>query len=440
MRFLKFLLILPVLGYGGLKTYIWYDIKRNVDDSIVMVAPFVDITYDSIFSSLFNGVVGISGVVIRPKMTSDEFTIEEISFSAPGIFDILMLDSRFKNGVFPEYISFEMKGVNIDIDSEVFMMMADMQVQEEESQNPFLIERLDALGCGDIEKFGINDFSAMGYNLLNLDISLNMALEQDTKQVKFVMHIKDSNLYSIDFTVQTGLDLNQLKSVGLQPIEPEISEMKIEYNDVGYYKLRNKYCAQQIEGSIEQYVDANIAQLAAELGAIFPKKSMDTYREFMMSGGSLTVSLNPAETTMLSGLEFYKMADILDILGMEIVINGTGIDISKFDWNTRVGKAIGKNDASGIINEQRSNPAVTRVNPSVRQGSAKTKKYRKVRKSQLSRYIGKNIQVETSIGKRRQGQLESVDEERIRILMKFGNGEFSFPVKLEDILQARVYL
>lgn len=39
--------------------------------------------------------------------------------------------------------------------------------------------------------------------------------------------------------------------------------------------------------------------------------------------------------------------------------------------------------------------------------------------------------------------MENVNEERIQILMKFGNGEFSFPVKLDDlddILQARVYL
>jgi len=444
MRFLKLLLILPVLGYGGLKAYVWYDVKSNVDNAIVTVAPFVDITYDSIFSSLLDGVVGITGVVIRPKMTSDEFTIQEMNLSALTIFDVFMLGSRFKDGELPEYIGFEMKNVNIDVDSEIFAMLDNMQAQAAESQtseDPLLIERMDALACGDVEKFGINEFSAMGYNPLNLDVAVKVEFEKASGQAKIDMRIKDRDLYSVNFTMQTGFDLHQIKSAGLQPVEPEISEMKIEYTDTGYYKLRNKYCAQQSEGSIEQYVNANIAQLAAELGATFPQKTVDAYRQLMMSGGNFTISLNPTEATMLSGLEFYKTADILDILGMEIVINGANVDLSQIDWGTRAGKTTTrKSDALDIIKGHLSNSAVAEVSPPVKQRSAKTGKYQKVRKSQLSRYIGKNIQVETSMGKRRQGQLESMDEERIRILMRLTTGEFSFPVKLDDIVQARVYL
>ncbi len=152
-----------------------------------------------------------------------------MNFSAPNILDIFMLESRFKDGEFPEYIGFEMKSVNIDVNSEIFVMLDDMQAQAAKSQtpeDPFLIERMDALGCGDIEKFGANEFSAMGYNPLNLDIALNMAFEQDAKQVNVGMSIKDRDLYNANFTVQTGFDPNQMKSAGLQPFEPEISKNK----------------------------------------------------------------------------------------------------------------------------------------------------------------------------------------------------------------------
>ncbi len=444
MRFLKLLLILPVLGYGGIKAYIWYDVKRNVDDAIIAVAPFVDITYDSIFSSLLDDVIGITGVVIRPKMTSDEFTIQEMSFSAPDIFDVFMLGSRLKDEAFLEYIGFEMKSVNIDVDSEIFVMLDDMQAQSIASQtpeDPLLIGRMDALGCGDVEKFGINEFSAMGYNPLNLDVVVNVKFEQEAGQVSVEVRIRDNDLYSLSFTIQTRLDLNQMKSAGLQPAEPEISKLAFEYNDTGYHKLRNKYCAQQNGSSIEHYIDANIVQLATELGAVFPEKTMDNYRQFMTSGGRFTVSLNPAEPTLLSGLAFYNTADIPDILGMEIVINGTNVDFSQIEWDATAGKTTArKNNTPSVRGERLSNPVITRVSPPAKPDSATIRKYRKVRKSQLSRYIGKNIQVETSIGKRRQGQLESVDDERIRILMKFGSGEFTFPVKLEDIIQAKVYL
>jgi len=49
------------------------------------------------------------------------------------------------------------------------------------------------------------------------------------------------------------------------------------------------------------------------------------------------------------------------------------------------------------------------------------------------------VQVETTQGKRRTGVLESVDEERLRIKMKLGGGEYSFPVKIDEITSARVY-
>ncbi len=102
---------------------------------------------------------------------------------------------------------------------------------------------------------------------------------------------------------------------------------------------------------------------------------------------------------MLTGLEFYKTADVLDIPGMEIVINGANIDLGQIDWDAGAGKTTArKNDTLDII---RGHPSNLPAKPgSEKQNSAKTRKYRKVQKSQLSRYIGKNIQVETSIGKR----------------------------------------
>jgi predicted transcriptional regulator len=63
---------------------------------------------------------------------------------------------------------------------------------------------------------------------------------------------------------------------------------------------------------------------------------------------------------------------------------------------------------------------------------------RTVKVSQLSRYVGKLIQLDTNKGKRRVGRLESIDDERVRLLMKMTGGEFSFPIKIEEISSARV--
>ena len=151
-RILLAVLFAPFLAYGGLKAYLWYGIKSTVDDTVKKMSPFVEIKYGGIFSTL-EGEVGIENIVIQPVMTNDQFTVDSMSIRSESIFDFVNPEQRFKDGKFPKHVGWEVKGLNLDLDSTIFQMISDSQSRAEQGQSSSkatLFERADALGCGDL--------------------------------------------------------------------------------------------------------------------------------------------------------------------------------------------------------------------------------------------------------------------------------------------------
>lgn len=445
-RVLFYVLIFPLLAYGGLKAYVWYTVKSNVDDVIAKMAPFVEVTYDGIFSSL-DGVVGIEGVLIKPVMTNDQFSLQEMSLSSESIFDFIDVGNRFNNRDFPKQLGWKVQKLELDLDSKIFRLMSDFQQQVESTQpagDGFLFERLDALGCGTIGSFGLDEFIDMDYSQLELDLAMEMKYFEISRQMQISLHMKDRDLYRADFDVRFALDIDKIKAGAMETNELAVTAMNVVYTDTGYHKLRNAFCAELNGGTEAAYIDANIAQLGTELGGALPEKVVTEYRHFMADGGTVEVNLSPAEATALSGMEFYETADAMRILGVSMSVNNVSVDADQIQWKAGADKAkrqpASPASASVPAMSTKISPPPTRataVQNADQSSSEPSSKSIKV--SQLSRYVGEMVQIDTSQGKRRIGRLESADQERVRIMMALGGGEFSFPVKLSEITAAKVF-
>jgi len=448
MRLLKFLLIFPLIAYAGVKGYIWYKVKTVADSAIAQVVPFADVSYESIFSSL-DGAVGVEGLVIRPKMTTDEFTIQKLGFSAGSLPELFNLGQQIKEKKIPTHLSLEMEKVSLDLNSELFSMLRQMQAQGSLQRKPTVMERMDAIACGNIEDFGIKELTDMGYSEMLLDIKMNLDYDEALNRMSSATQIKDSDLYSANIQTAFRFSIPEIIAAGRR-YEPDISTLSLEYKDSGYYKLRNQYCAKQRGGSIEEYIDANITGLSQGIGAKFPDETVENYRQFMTKGGSLKVSLKPTAGTSFSQLQFYKPNQVVDILGVELAINDVNVDLNQISWIDNDKDSPAKiNTAQKQKREQKRTQA---LKPDSKQAKiektpapavepmVKEPQFQTVRASKLARHIGKRIQVVTAAGKQHDGVLEKVDKERIRIQIRLGSGQYSFPVKLKEIKQAQVFM
>lgn len=436
------ILLAPFLAYGGLKAYLWYGIKSSVDDIVTSMSPFVEISYGGIFSTL-DGEVGIEDIVIQPVMTNDVFTVQAMSLRSESIFDFVNPEERFKNGKFPKQVGWEIQKLKLDLDSKIFHLLSDFQARAQaqntqvKNQN-FLFERLDALGCGNIETFTLADFIDMGYRHLELDVAMDISYLEISRQMQIALRMKDRDLYSADADMKFAFDIEKIKAGVKPPAEPAITALKVNYTDKGYYKLRNAYCARQAGGDEAAYIDANTTRLGAELGGVVPQKVMAEYRKFMAEGGTLSVSLSPAEATQLSNMAFYETSDAMRMLGLTVAVNDVSFDAEQMEWSTASTKPTQSSQTSSTTPAKSSAMPAPSVRAKTEVQDSQKPASRTVKVSQLSRYMGKLVQLDTNKGKRRVGRLESIDDERVRLLMKMTGGEFSFPVKIEEISSARV--
>jgi len=278
-----------------------------------------------------------------------------------------------------------------------------------------------------------------------LDIKMDMGYQEEHKLMNIAMQFKDRNLYSANFKTSFRFDIPEIMAAG-RSYEPAISSLSAEYRDTGYYELRNQYCAKQRGSSIDEYVEANISALSGGIGVSFPEEAIENYRQYMTKGGSVRVSLKPAGDTSFSHLQLYEPKQIMSMLGVEIAINGKKVDREKIVWGES------SNDMPVNLSAAPKQKQIPKQLPKTMESKAEQipappvevvvnePQFRTVKISKLAGHIGKRIQVVTMNGKQRDGMLESVGKERIRIQMQLGSGEYSFPVKLKEIKQAQVFM
>src|SRR5512139_2411568 len=90
IRIVVILAILSALVYGGLRGYTWYMVKEAMDRVANEMSQYAEISYGSIYSSpKIDGTVGVDRIVIRPKMSSDEFKIQSVRVSYPDIIQLI---------------------------------------------------------------------------------------------------------------------------------------------------------------------------------------------------------------------------------------------------------------------------------------------------------------------------------------------------------------
>ncbi len=441
MRKVLILLATPFLLYGAAKGYLWYEVKSNADELVQAASPFAKISYDSVHTSLLGDEIGLDNISIKPVMTQDEFRIEQIRISAPHIGYFIGAGDNVKKGQPFENIGIQINRLHIDMDSELFTMLEQMQQQAalaQTNETDMWLTSLDALGCGDISSFSRSDYLNMGFANIDTDASINMAYDEQSKRTLIKVDTHTDNLYDIGM----DLDFNVMpQAMGSAMLANSIPKMTIRYRDTGYYQLRNNYCAKQNESSVEEYVDHHLNLFSRKLEATLPEQTVNAYKQFMHKGGTFNIGLNPSNEQSLEGLKYYATADIIDMLGLSLTINNTKLDTDLIKWGSKPTKVSVKPDTleakPQVVREDSLRPMITST-----QGKEQQQRiapaFKKINVADAGKYIGKTVEVTTTEGKVRSGVLESVTDERINIELKFRTGSLSIPIEIKQIDEIRV--
>lgn len=432
MRVLTWLLLVPLLAYGGVKGYLWYEFKSGVDRVIEQASLFADISYGSIHTSVMGASVGLDEIVIKPRTGSDRFTVAALRFTLPQIVDFFTANEKLGRGELPESLRLSLSKVTVDLDSQSVQALAQMQEQMAQQQTerpPLLLERIEALGCGDIDNFGRKELVAMGYRTVVADLDLAVKFDEASNRFAVDMELKDRDLLRMTVTLGFVLNPAHLDAAAKGAAAPLITELHMVYDDNGYFELRNAFCAQQRGDTVDDYLNANSQQLLQELGGALPAQGVAAYRQFLKAGGRVEMTIAPLEPINPVGLRHYAQKDLVQLLGLSFLVNGTAIDM---------GMLAAQESPTGEGLKARQpmpEPTAKRVyaDPPTRVMS-----YQKVDRFALDGYVNSEVLVEVQGKGIREGVLERSDGERIYILINLRGGSVTYPVRIADIKSVMV--
>ena len=310
-----FVLVLGALVFGGTKWHMHKKVGDSVDIAVLMMAPFVEITYEGVSSTL-SGQLTVDGVRARVTGFNDEILIDRIGIDTPNFLSLLKLADITSNpnaaaGDMPEYFGFIAEGVRMPVNADYFRELYQL--------------KLAALGVVDsddaaaecVGKYGFSPKALTGLGYSEQVVSVAVIFRQQGS--RFVVDISSSadQMWDVDAEVILVGDMVTELAKG-SAYRPRMSDLRIEYEDRSLNDRVRKYCASR--GLNDQEIFA--AQMDAfefmgqANGIVFDEYMVGPYKEFLGGKTSLVITAKPSEPVTLSQLKLYKPADVPALLDL----------------------------------------------------------------------------------------------------------------------------
>lgn len=428
MRRIILLALVPIITYAAAIGYLRHEVTSKADELIASAAPFATIDYDSVYTSPLGDEVGLKDITITPTMTDDQYEVGKVSITAPHIGFFLGLD-EIKSFEHLQGFSIEFHKIVLDIESELLALLLTQDDAVDATAPPsFDFDQWETLGCGEHKQFTLTDYRRMGIGTIPFDLVWSI----DKQAV--AMHINAERLFSID----TRLKHDETFGIKDAMLGEVISDSTFTYRDNGYYELRNVYCSDLNKTTIAEYVDLHTSLLLDDMGLNPPEKVRSAYKEYMLSGGTIELSLYPTQSVPASSLSYYSLPEIIEMLGVDITINEQWVNWRDVTWNEHAQKISENEKDKRTVSKNRKTSENKR--PYIRRKKRRTEPtFHTIPVSSAHKHIGRKAEVTLHNGVSRSGRIENVNEWRIMIAIKRQSGAMSYTVKRGDIAKLKVF-
>ncbi|MCK5091108.1 MAG: hypothetical protein KAR30_01155, partial [Gammaproteobacteria bacterium] len=259
MTKLKNMLLLTVIlgcsAYGGIKGYIYYHVKKQVDNFVVMAAPFAMIGYGGISSSL-KGTVILEEINLQPKGFNDSVRIDELKFIMPNISTLLYGAESAMHGEFPEKMGIIIRGARLNLTSD----LANTMVQTEAETLGY--RPANGLACTFSQAFLTEQYRELGVDELVINTRIQMEQGSNAKSILFKMHYGLRGIEELDaiFTIEEPQSVVTGIMSGEQ-VSPPLKSISIDYRpDAAFNQHTAQYCADLLGLSTNEFIDQLVNQ------------------------------------------------------------------------------------------------------------------------------------------------------------------------------------
>lgn len=427
--------------YGGIKAYVHYQVKSDLDDAIAAARPFVDIRYGGISSEL-SGSVTVEDIRIRPVGFPETFEIDGITLIAPDIqFWLGGHKDLQQQGKIPENIRLAVNGLRMPTDGIIFETIRESQ------QQMARIMELELDQCSVAQVFGARDYQAVGIDELVMDSDFGYGFTVASPGIELNMNFASRGIESGNFSITlSGVSQSMASWMMNQPgfggfamqyrLEPELATKAL------------RHCANLRGISESEY----LAQVASEpdeaymlgLGFVPGPGLRGVIQEMLARGGDLEVTAHPAEAIDFRTLHLYQPEQIPALLGVSVSLNGKPVDdlsVSMLDLTPYL-------DGDGVTRPRGLKDLVTwgqeeeATTEELRKPSAPPPpeaRFRKVPPSELRQHVGYSVRILAKGNRQRNGRLLAVEGSVATLEQRIHGGTLTTSVSLKEIQKVEVY-
>lgn len=423
--------------YGGAKGYVHYKVKSDVDRLLEAARPFADVSYGSLSTDL-GGRATLADIKIYPREFPDTFRIDALSIRGPNL-DFLLhgFAGSASKGELPAQASLEIQGWHLSADSALLAALD----QSSRELAEFLQIESDSCSLG--RMFGGQDMAALGVSELSVDTRLGYRFTESFPGIELSLEFRAGAE-----TGQLSMTLSGIsRSVNAaRKTPPRLRDLRFAYRLAP--ELTHKavaYCAELRGVDRETF----LAQLTEEPDELYmlqmgfvPGPGLRTaFQDLIRNPGEMLFEARPAEPVDLASLGLYNPAQLPDLLGITISVNGKPVEdlsLKLVDLRER----LGAERAASIENAR--NAALGLETPDAvpeQEMPAETPMpsgYRTVTQAELVGHVGRPVRILASGGRKRNGRLIAVERGIATLEERRYGGKLTSSVALRDIVRAEV--
>ncbi|GMQ87668.1 MAG: hypothetical protein BMS9Abin08_0873 [Gammaproteobacteria bacterium] len=431
---LKNLVVITLIGagvaYGGVKGYIYYKVKKQVDQLVAAARPFADIEYGSIGSDL-QGRVVINELVVYPRGVNDAVKAEQLTVITPGLEFLLTGADSVKKGELPERMGIALTGARLNLKGRLTEMLEQAEAAQL-GQQP-----AEDIACSLSSNFLTAQYRELGLDELIFDTRFTFERGLTASQLVFKMDYSIHDLEQAEFAMTLEGFGNSVMSLALA--SPKLKRVTMTYRpDAVFTRKILEHCAGKqgvdeqtfvnllFEKSDEHYMQA--------LGFVPGPGIRAAMKELMRNAGELSMVAQPPSTLDLKTVNLYRPKDWPDLFGLIVKVNGKEISDLSFTLPSAGFSQSDEQTAKfslpglGLFGQQKQAtpvPAQTGKKSKVTRSSSGRLRYRIVARGDVNKLVGRDVRIATADGKRRSGRVLSITNGVISLEMRMHGGSLS---------------
>ena len=304
-------IMLGLVGYGGLKAYMYYKAKQDIDMILAPARLFMQVDYDRIATSVF-GPVGIKGLKFRIPQIDEEVSVDEVLLEK---FD---QEGELTRGQVPSRIRFTMNELRMNVSLlEKAEKFSEQQKQRQNIRTDDTPEVIRRLGYGPLFK-KLDNLRALGYDQIIADMSFDLEFNAADKEATLIIKQNMQELGDMSLMMKMA---DMSSNINAAVLGVKLKEVELQFTDDSYVERIFKMFAKEKNtdaDKLRQQVIDGLEEEFASKQIKLNKDAINNLKVFMKDPNKLIVTMYPFQPVGVESIKHYKPGDVPMLLNLQV--------------------------------------------------------------------------------------------------------------------------